>query len=397
MISIKSKVECCGCSACFSICPRNSIKMNKDSEGFQYPIVDIERCTNCGLCERVCPIIKAKSEGILCEECNKEAFIVQHRDKNILKDSTSGGFFSALCSYVLKNNGIVFGAAYDENFKIRHTWISDERDLNKFRNSKYTQSEIGDAFKECKKFLIENKLVCFSGTPCQIAGLKSYLNKEYTNLISVDVVCRGVPSPYLFEKYIEWLGGGQSIDTIKFRDKFYGYFCSTMSVYYRNGKVMRRDIHTDPMLSFFFQDYCSRPSCHSCAFKTIDRISDFTMFDCWHANMFNKSFGKLGATALVVHNNKAKEVLNYVSDYLKICIPVNVELLISLDGSMFTQSVSPNPKKELFFMDLEKYGFEYVLHKYHRVTIKNSIKNSIKIFLMKTGIFNKIMHYKFKK
>ena len=161
----------------------------------------------------------------------RRAFVVQHKDKQILRESTSGGFFTALCTYVLDNGGIVFGASYDEDFIIRHTWIKDKEDIKIFRNSKYVQSEIRNAYRECKNFLEQNILVCFSGTPCQIAGLKHYLGKEYEKLLTVDFACHGVPSPTIYKKYISWLGGHETIETIKFRDKFYGYFCSTMSVF----------------------------------------------------------------------------------------------------------------------------------------------------------------------
>lgn len=394
MISIIDKKRCSGCGACYSVCPKKCINMESDEEGFLYPVVNRSECVDCQLCEKICPIINKKNKTEI--QMLKQTYIVQNKNKDVLEESTSGGYFSALCNYVFINNGIVFGVAYDEQLGIRHTWIDEEKYLSMFRNSKYTQSQIGDSFIECKKLLEMGRLVCFSGTPCQIAGLKRYLKKDYDNLITIDVVCRGVPSPLLFKKYVEWLGGTKIVKTVKFRDKYYGYFCSTMSIYYKDGQIKRREIRADPMLNLFFENYCSRPSCHNCSFKTIDRDSDFTVFDCWHANKYHSGFGEKGATAVIIHNNRAKNIFRSIQDQFRISIECKLEDLLNNDGKMLIESVSANTKRKEFFSDLLVLSFEEVLRKYQNKSVILKVKLAVKNIAMRTGLFSKIMFFKYK-
>ena len=170
MITIKNKKDCCGCSACYSICPKSCIEMKADEEGFLYPNVNKDICINCGLCEKVCPIINKTSE----KKTKQEGYLVQIKDEKIRAESTSGGAFTAIAKYVLDRKGVVFGVQYDKDLNVVHSYVENEADLKLYRNSKYVQSEIGDTFKQAKKFLDIGKWVCFSGTPCQIEGLKIF-------------------------------------------------------------------------------------------------------------------------------------------------------------------------------------------------------------------------------
>lgn len=394
MIEINKKENCSGCSACSSACPVQCIQMKKDSEGFLYPFVDVTKCVDCGKCEAVCPILTDISHKTVNKM--KKAYVVQNLDKTILKESTSGGFFTALAELILDKNGIVIGAAYDDRYRIYHRVVEKKEDLRCLRNSKYTQSQIGDMFRVCKKKLKENILVCFSGTPCQIAGLKAFLGKEYENLITVDVVCRGVPSPLLFEKYIEWNGGAKELADVRFRDKHYGYFSSTMSLYRKNGKVIRREIHTDPMLNFFFNDLCSRPSCYECSFKTIDRVSDFTMFDCWHGARFSDRFGTKGSTAVIVRNQRAEHIMEQLLGSRINGLEVDLDTLITLDGSMITNSVSANKRRTEFFEMLNNDTFEKLLEEFGEHGLASKTKNLMKRCLVRTGLFNHYMAKKMK-
>lgn len=393
MISINDKKECCGCSACANICPINCIDMIEDKEGFLYPNVDEEKCVNCHMCENVCPLQNKKLDTF--ENRNTYGYIFQNKNSKDLKESTSGGFFSALAREVLENNGVVFGAAFDGDFHVRHKYIECIEDLNIFRNSKYIQSDIGESFKQCKEFLDRERLVCFSGTPCQIAALISYLDKNYENLITVDVVCRGVPSPLLLKKYIDLLGGKENIKNLRFRDKRYGYYSSTFSVNYKNNIIKRTDIRSNPLLHFFFDDICSRPSCYKCAFKTIDRVSDFTMFDCWHAIKHSDKFGSKGATAVIARGIKAENIIKKLEKY-NICLKSEVSTLVKDDGFMMVNSVKMNSKRQEFFDDFINKGFDYVVKKYHVNSNATKIKCFVKSVLVKCGIFNKMMIRKMK-
>lgn len=222
MIDIKDKKNCCGCWACKNVCPVQCITMTEDEEGFRYPQVNSDSCIDCHLCEKVCPIKNVKPE----EEKPQKGYLLQNKDAKVLAESTSGGAYTAIAKYVLKQGGVVFGAALNENNEARHILIESKNKLWKFRNSKYVQSLIGDTYQQAKEFLKQGRLVCFSGTPCQMEGLVSYLRKPYDNLIIVDVVCRAVPSPKVRRKYIEYqsLTYGEDLKNLKFRDKkFYGY------------------------------------------------------------------------------------------------------------------------------------------------------------------------------
>ncbi len=292
MIEIKNKEDCCGCTACVAVCPKNCIEMKEDIEGFKYPQVDTNECIQCNKCHNVCPI---KSP---CKQIDKpvEIYFVQSVDEAIRESSTSGGMFTALAEHIVSNNGIVFGATFkdDDLWQVIHTSGEDKTEIEKFRGSKYVQSDMGNCFALVKRNLIENRQVLFSGTPCQIAGLKKFLTKDYSNLITVDVVCRAVPSPFVWRKYVELFKNkyGNSIERFKFRDKIWGYSYSTMSVYMKKGSGYRdyhRGIESDLWMRMFFSGLITRPSCDDCPYRN-DHVSDFTIWDCFNIKKFVREF-----------------------------------------------------------------------------------------------------------
>ena len=205
--------------------------MKKDREGFRYPCVDEDKCVECGACEKVCPVQKQEEKT-----CEQRAFLVQYKDDKVRLESSAGGAFTAIAETVLEKGGVVFGAAYDEKFQVQHVYVENKEDLKIFRNSKYVQSDLKNTFCEVKEFLKNNKYVCFSGTPCQLEGLNSFLGKKYDRLIMVDVVCHGIPSPFIWNKYLEYQKNEiPKVDNIRFRDKYFGYKYSTMS-FVKDGK-----------------------------------------------------------------------------------------------------------------------------------------------------------------
>ena len=234
MITITDKTQCCGCWACENICPKQCITMKEDNEGFRYPEIDVTTCIDCGLCEKVCPIKQPQQDDTL-----PQSYVIQNKDSYILRTSTSGGFFTAISKYAISKNGVVFGAAFDENMELCHQYSETLEGCAKFKGSKYVQSIIGSAYTQAKKFLEEGRLVIFSGTPCQIAGLYGYLrNKNYPNLITVDLVCRGTPSPKLLRKYLSYHAeiNNSKITDYRSRDKYYGYNFSTASIWFKDKK-----------------------------------------------------------------------------------------------------------------------------------------------------------------
>ena len=291
--------------------------MEEDQEGFLYPKIKQETCIDCGLCERVCPVIRVNSD----REFDQQGYIVQHRNDDVRKDSTAGGAFTAIAQYVISLGGVAFGAAYDERFNVHHIVVESEEDLWRFRNSKYVQSRTEEAFGQAKEYLQEGRMVCFSGTPCQIEGLKRCLRKEYENLITVDVVCHAVSSPLVFRKYVQMQGQkfGNDIGNIRFRDKHYGYQYSTMTVKDNFGKdLYAYGIDTDPMLRSFFANVCDRPSCYACQFKKRYRVSDFTIWDCYPVYEFNKTMDDdKSTTRVLVHSEKGRKIFEKIKDGLK--------------------------------------------------------------------------------
>ena len=198
MVHIEHKADCCGCRACEQSCPCSAISIKKDKEGFLYPKVDESLCIGCGLCEKSCPVIKP-SNATLPLEC----FAAVSRNEEIRRNSSSGGVFSELAEFVIKEGGVVFGVAFNERFLVSHIMVSNLEDLKQLRGSKYLQSDTGNTFTLCKEFLDNGVPVLYSGTPCQISGLRHFLKKEYSNLLLVDVICHGVPSPDVWKKYLE--------------------------------------------------------------------------------------------------------------------------------------------------------------------------------------------------
>ena len=198
-ISERVKKDCCGCSACMNSCPRDCIKMTPDKDGFLYPEVCEVLCVECNKCVKVCPVLNEDTPA------NKpKAYLVKNRNKELRKTSTSGGFFAAAAKYVLSEGGVVFGVGFDDNFNVRHSYIENIKDIKKFNRSKYVQSEVGHNYRKVKEFLRDGRKVLFSGTPCQVEALLNYLGEDPDDLYTMDIICKGVPSPKFWKKYLSW-------------------------------------------------------------------------------------------------------------------------------------------------------------------------------------------------
>lgn len=386
MIQITDKSQCCGCWACENICPKHCIEMKPDHEGFRYPEINQEECIECGLCEKVCPNLKEKQNDIL----PINHYIIQNKNKDILRDSTSGGFFSVISEYAVQNHGVVFGASFDDQMELRHTYAESYAECHPFRGSKYVQSQIKDSYQKAKDFLHQGRLVVFSGTPCQIAGLKSYLRKDYENLITVDLVCHGVPSPLLLKKYLEYHSKGKNSPIIGYlsRDKYYGYSYSTASIFFKDKNVSyHKGKESDIMLGLYFKNICSRPSCYQCHYKTIHRISDFTIFDCWDAPSTSKEFSDQGATNIFIHTEKGNALFKKIKIHF-IYKTEDIQKIILRDGIMIKNSVSQNPYRDAFFRDLNVMNFDQIKKKYLPQSLIKRILATIKPTLYQMGIFD---------
>lgn len=386
MIEINKKTNCCGCTACAAICPKDSIVMKEDDEGFLYPVVDKETCIDCGACERVCPIMHTKKE----EPFEQHAYIVQNNDPTVLRESTAGGAFTAIAKYILHNQGVVFGVTLGPNLAAQHISVEKESELFQFRNSKYVQSAVGESYRKVKNFLDQGRYVCFSGTPCQVEGLKSYLKKDYENLVTVDVVCRAVPSPMIFRKYLEYQEKvlADNIKTVRFRDKYYGYKYSTMNVITdKNGGNYHQGVESDPWLRAFFSNICDRPSCHSCHFRKQYRVSDFTIWDCFNVNRFSKELDNdNGATRVLVHTEKGRKIFDEIKNDF-VCIQVRLEDAVAGVKEM-KESVAPNEAREEFFLDAKKMSGDQLFEKYFPYSFRVKLEHGIRLICYRIGIYS---------
>lgn len=275
MIEINDKFKCCGCSACVQRCPKQCISLKEDDEGFLYPVVDKENCIDCGLCEKVCPELHVAEERVPLN-----VYAIKHKNEEIRMKSSSGGVFTLLAEQIIDEDGVVFGARFDDSWEVMHDYAETKEDLDAFRGSKYIQSRIGNTFQQAEHFLKQGRKVMFTGTPCQIAGLKKYLRKEYKNLLAVDFVCHGVPSPKVWRMYLKEISLGENITRVNFRSKKVGWKKYRMVV---NGKGCLIDelFYENTFMQTFLRDFILRPSCHQCVCKAGRSGADITMGDFW--------------------------------------------------------------------------------------------------------------------
>lgn len=389
MIEIKEKTECCGCKACYNICPKNCIEMRADEEGFLYPHVRKKECIHCNICEEVCPILNH-----IEKETNPEqaAVIVQNKDQEICRQSTAGGAFTAIAEFVLDKGGIVFGVEMQPDYIVRHTSVETKDQLIKFRNSKYVQSDVGNTYVLAKKQLDSGRIVCFSGTPCQIEGLRHYLKKDYENLILVDVVCRAVPSPGVWKKYIAMeIQQHGDMQSIRFRDKSLGYQYSTMELKDNRGNVYRGGIESQPWLRMFFSGMIIRPSCTACKFRGRYRNSDFTIWDCFNVYSIDKNFNEdIGTTRMLIHTKKGRQIFEQIKSSFKY---KNLEADAAVNGVQeMIESPKAHQRRNEFYADIEKLSIPELLNKYYPVTINIKLKKNVRLLLNRYGLDKTIKH-----
>lgn len=406
MIQITNKEDCCGCTACESKCPKRCISMRQDSEGFLYPFVDIEKCVDCRVCEIVCPISQDKKKyaeifsakedvihkAIMETNALPKSYICFNANNEIRQKSTSGGFFSAIANYVIDRKGVVFGVVLDSNYNVVHIMGENSEALEKMRQSKYVQSFKNGTYTQVEEQLKKGRLVFFTGTPCEVVGLKNYLGIEYENLITMDVFCHGVGSPLYWKTYISFMKNKyrSPIEKICFREKTYGYNSPTLAVYFRNGKSCHNGHNDDLYWSPFSKNYIFRPSCYACAFKQVNRVSDFSVGDFWDTNGLSKEFGKAnGCSLLLCHSNKAQLILNSVKETL-IIKDCKLETSLIINGghqpSMLIASPSCPEKRAEFFKDMEYLNPLQLNKKYFPLSLKEKAKCVAKPILYKLGI-----------
>lgn len=391
MISIKDKQDCCGCAACVQRCPKQCITLHEDNEGFLYPQVDESLCIDCGLCEKVCPVINQADERIPLG-----VYAAKNPNESVRMQSSSGGVFTMLAEHIIDEGGVVFGACFDERWEVVHSYAETKEALAKFRGSKYVQSKIGSTYQQAEGFLKSGRKVLFSGTPCQIAGLKKYLRKEYDNLLAVDFICHGVPSPGVFRTYLQEEinrsfarqgdgknsvlhpciplvtesdgldGHGMAIESIAFRDKRNGWkkygFALGLSKASAAGEkntvlLSYKPLNKDLFMRGFLRDLYLRPSCYACPAKALKSESDLTLGDWWGiASIMPEIDDDKGISAVTANTAQGADALRaihaemYAVAYDELTlrnpalvksatIPKNREAFFKEDGQTFQQKI----------------------------------------------------------
>lgn len=354
-----NKIDCCGCTACMHVCPVKCITMREDGEGFLYPAVDSQRCIGCRKCDEVCPARSLENGNT-----ETDTYICYNRDDKVRKQSSSGGVFSLLSEWVIKQNCAVFGAAFDGDFEVCHIAAETEEELSKLRGSKYVQSRLEDAYPLAKKYLENKSMVLFSGTGCQIAGLKKYLGREYENLYTVDVLCHGVPSLKIWRMYLDDLKNryGADIEKIEFRNKQNGWKNFCMNIEFADNQrysVLHRD---DEFMQMFLGNIDLRQTCYNCRFKDLPRISDMTIGDSWGVEGYMPDMDDDGGTSVVyVHSPKGRQMLDEIREFLNLREASLDKVLTMTD---VRKSVKKHPNRKKFFAGLERGEDINTLHGY---------------------------------
>lgn len=355
----KENADCCGCGACVNVCPKKCIVMQEDNNGFRYPKIDDKICIKCGLCEKICPINNYKSSKTF----DSITFACQNLNIDERMCSSSGGMFVLFAKYILSQNGIVYGATFEDNL-VKHISVDSVNDLSKLLGSKYLQSNITDCYTEIESFLRTNKLVLFSGTGCQIAGLRSYLGKDYDNLFLIEIVCHGVPSEKIFRKYIKELENKENskIVNINFRNKVKGWKNYEVTVYFENGTILSEDASKNSFMLGFIHNLYLRPSCLTCKFKKMNSGSDILLGDFWGVDELGFPWNdNKGSSVVVLNTEKAKTIFDHISNLIH---SQKVDLSLAVRFNPCICESSKSNISENIYEEYEKYSLKEVNEKY---------------------------------
>ncbi len=372
------KSQCTGCQSCANACPSGAITMVADSEGFLYPTIDGDRCTECGLCQKICHKEIEKQE-------DPRAYGAYCKDLDLRLKSSSGGLFSVFAEKILQMNGVVVGAAMAEDFKsVEHCFAENEEEMARLRGSKYMQSNIGDAYSRAEQLLKQGKIVYFSGTPCQIEGLYRYLRKDYDNLYTQDLICHGAPSPLVWRKYAQEQEKNRkaSIRAVSFRNKSYGWKRYALRIDFDGEKSPHcEETSKDPYLRGFMSHNFLRPSCHQCQYKTKFRSADITLADFWGAGEVCPELDDdKGLSLVILHSPKGMALWESIQEKI-VVKSVDLDEAVRYNPAMFRSS-SAGKNRAGFMKDLPNASYQKLFKKYvevpNWVRFKSKIKRIIK-------------------
>lgn len=370
MIKIRDKRDCCGCGACSQKCPQHCISIEADHEGFEYPKVDKEKCVDCGLCVQVCPVINQT-----VPKSPIEVYAAKSRQEAIRKKSSSGGLFTIFAQQIIRCGGVVFGARFDSDWLVVMDYAEKEEDLEKFRCSKYLQAKIGKSYHQALDFLKQGRTVFYSGTPCQIRGLKLFLGKDFHNLLTMDFACHGVPSPKVWKLYLSCKEKEASkqclmkgipevpiVVSVNFRDKMESDHWEDyhLTIAYKNidgdKEIQSAFWGEDPYMKLFLSNVIMRPSCYKCPVRPNRSGSDITVADYWSIDEILPNFNDhRGVSVLMLNTEKGKGLLNYKELIEMVKTPY--EAAIKQNGG-FALSISKHPRRNYFFRHLNEKDFK---------------------------------------
>lgn len=362
MIQITNKADCCGCTACASVCAHHAISMEPDALGFLYPKVDTEKCTNCGLCEKVCAFNSNYDKSLNLAQ--PLAYAARHKDMKEVETSRSDAAFIAISDYVLDNGGVVYGAGYTDHFRVIHKRATTKQERDEFKGSKYVQSDLNHVFLQIKKDLKDGLTVLFSGTPCQTAGLNSFIGKKLReHLILVDIVCHGVPSPYIWKDYIAYLEKKHkdSICQVNFRDKqLYGWTAHHETFKFSN--IMREKLIPKSFTYLFYEHIMFRLSCGVCPYTNTRRPSDITIADFWGWEKTDPNINTddKGVSLILINTKKGSMIFDSIKSQM-ITIPAKLEDCLQPN---LQHPSAIHPKRMQFEHDYQRKGFSYIMRKY---------------------------------
>ena len=379
MKSVYDKKELCsGCGACSHNCGLNAIQMKSDEEGFFYPVINQELCVDCGKCRRLCPFVKGNTkDGI------PKVYAAKNLSDTDRLHSASGGIFTLLSNIVFRNGGVVYGAVFDSDMQVIHRCAASVEERNPMRGSKYVQSNLEHIFLQVREDVKTGKIILFTGTPCQIAGLKAFLGKEYSNLYTCDIVCHGVTSPKIFREYLSYIEEKyySKIKNISFRNKEQGWDQQKWKMELESGQILLDNKDVNIYKRLFYSHVIQRPSCHECPYASIRRPGDITLGDFWGIENSLPDFkDELGVNVVLVNTpkgvdffEKIKDKVSYIESDVKSCLQPQLQY-----------PTKKSKKREMFWKDYKQKGFSYVAKKYGMVGFTDRLKGKIKKLIGKS-------------
>lgn len=384
MIRIEDKSLCCGCSACQSVCPKDAIIMKPDELGFLYPVIDDKKCIDCGLCDKVCDFVKHEPCDFP-EDTVVNVYAARHRDESVVRDSQSGGVFTALSDLIIREGGVVYGAALNEDYTVSHVRTTSQEERNRLRGSKYVQSDLKDCFRQVYKDLKSGMTVLFSGTPCQVAGLKSYVPKVHQDgLVTVDIVCHGVPSPAIWKDYYEFRTRQTGCTDVNFRDKGLKGWKAHVESFTGKDDIKR---YFKTFSTLFYTELMHRDSCYRCPYNVFQRSSDFTISDFWGVGEVLEAYdGNQGTSLMICRTEKGKLLFD------KARIDMNAGDCVLTKGfigrfnpNMLSPTRQPEERSD-FVRSYRNKGFIYIARRWGDLGLRYKVRMFINKVKRKLGI-----------